>query len=96
MRQRVGATQSREHEISVSKIKIIHPWERQALLHDPAYRPSSRIHHQTATYTKACLMVERGEAEWVGEYLAEIPRGKWVPGYSGGLLVNKYVRRWNP
>jgi hypothetical protein len=87
---------SRDMRISVSEIKILHPWETQALLHNSAYRPSPRIHHQTATYTKACLMVERGEAEWIGEYLAEIPHGKWVLGRSGGLLVNKYVRRWKP
>ena len=77
-------------------VTVLHPWERQALLHNPRYRPSARLHHKTYTRTKACRMVEQGLAEWIGEYLAEIPRGTWIPGRSGGLLVNKYVRQWKP
>ena len=82
--------------MSVSEITMLHPWERHALLHNPAYRPSPRISHETYTHTKACRMVQQGEAEWIGKYLAAIPRGTWIPRRSNSLVVNKYVRQWKP
>jgi hypothetical protein len=59
------------------------------MLHNPSYRPSLQLHHETATYSRACRDVERGLAEWYGPFLARIPRAPEVPKRSkksGNLL----------
>jgi hypothetical protein len=62
-----------------SSVVIVWPWERLKMLHNPNYRPSLQLHHDTVTYSRACRDVERGLAEWCGPYLARIPKAPEVP-----------------
>lgn len=83
------------------RVLVVHPWERQKMLHSSSYRPSRAVDREKVTYARACRLVERGEAEWIGSYLAYVPKFEIVVGTSGDVQHGKYtsvrwLRKWKP